>query len=158
MDNTGPIKIKGTDMLAAQGHVIDPTIRHRYECIICGMGWPHGASNGIARQGPCPGQRAIYGIPPAREKPWRILIPTVTVGYRETHTSHAGGLYWLKGILFCMKCGHYSKMPGGRITKLGERCMVKDRKERRYILNLMSTYDQPPPEGKGVATTIQPPQ
>ena len=93
MDTTGPVRVKGTDLLAAQGHVMDPTITSRYECLACGMGWPHQANKDIASRGKCPGQKAIYGPPPAREKPWKILIPTVRVGNRDTHASHAGGLY-----------------------------------------------------------------
>ena len=61
-----------------------------------------------------------------------------------THPSHQGRLYWYKGVLFCVRCGHTTQMPGGRCRGLGRACEVKSEKDRNHLLRRMRVHDLPP--------------
>ena len=138
------IRIPTRVLVEDMGHAMDPTApRHRYECIRCGQGWPRASHRDISLRGPCPGIAAIYGPPPSKERPWKILSPTVTVG-SDTHPSHGGSLYWIKGVLFCMRCGHCTLMPGGRLRGPKEPCQVKSEKDRKALLDRMGIKQEPP--------------
>ena len=64
----------------------------------------------------------IYIWPPQKERPW--VTPAnrgpIWWGYSKLHKSHRAA--WYRGVLFCSRCGHFSKRAIAQ--GLGKKCQV----------------------------------
>ena len=113
----GPLQLAIREL----GHDVE-LVKDHYRCLCCGQTWQSDKRRMVIQRGRCPGP-SVWGY---RQRdldiPRKLPVGSSLVYAGQTiHESHRLG--YIRGLLFCWGCGHYSG--GVRVKKLTEVCLMR---------------------------------
>ena len=138
--NRPPKRTTYQTKLEQQGHhfLTRPSSLTPYTCVLCGQQWSHQLAKHLIPY-KCPGP-SKWGEPQGN-RPWKLGPgQQVLLGTQVTCGVHA--LYWYKGLLFCMRCGHYAIIPKrtkSRMDRLAGGSVVTSRAYKERTLRAIRT-------------------
>ena len=92
-----------------------------WTCCLCGSWWQDHNTRAVKGQGKCLGATSWGPPPPLPTMAWILRKGSMLhFNGRAVHPTHH--LAWMRGILYCIKCGAYSVT---RLIKLGAPCRLK---------------------------------